>query len=41
MNKDLKKQQEIHDESWRKGLETGKEEFGNLQTNLYVVARKL
>ena len=34
MDEDLKKQQELYDETWRKGLETGKEERGNLQTNL-------
>ncbi len=34
MDENLRKQQEIYDQGWRKGLETGKEERGNLQTNL-------
>ena len=33
-DRDLKKQQELYDEGWRKELEIGKEERGNLQTNL-------
>lgn len=39
MDKDLKKQQEIYDKSWRRGFETGREEFGNLQTNLEFLAK--
>lgn len=39
MDKDLKKQQEIYDKSWRWGFETGREEFGNLQTNLEFLAK--
>jgi len=38
MDEDLKKQQEHYDETWRKGLEAGKEERGNLQTNLEFLA---
>lgn len=38
MDEDLKKQQELYDETWRKGLEAGKEERGNLQTNLEFLA---
>ena len=34
MDKDLKKQQEIYDKSWISSLKSGKEEHGNLQTNL-------
>ena len=34
MDEDLKRQQELYDQTWRKGLEAGKEERGNLQTNL-------
>ncbi len=34
MDEDLRKQQELYDEGWRKELEIGKEERGNLQTNL-------
>jgi len=34
MEESLRKQQERYDETWRKGLEAGKEERGNLQTNL-------
>ena len=34
MNKDLKKQQELYDDVWRKSLRAGKEERGNLQANL-------
>ena len=38
MDKQLKKQQEIYDRSWRSGLKAGKEEYGNLQTNLEFIA---
>ncbi len=34
MDEDLKKQQEHYDIGWRKGLQAGKEQLGNLQTNL-------
>jgi len=34
MDEDLKKQQELYDKGWRKELEAGKEQRGNLQTNL-------
>ena len=34
MDKNLKKQQEIYNKSWRSSLKSGKEERGNLQTNL-------
>ncbi|MHC4693825.1 MAG: class I SAM-dependent methyltransferase [Planctomycetota bacterium] len=34
MDKDLKKQQEIYDKTWISSLKSGKEEHGNLQTNL-------
>ena len=39
MDENLKKQQELYDEGWRKELETGKEERGNLQTNLEFIAQ--
>ena len=39
MDEDLKKQQELYDETWRKGLEAGKEERGNLQTNLEFLTK--
>ena len=38
MDKDLKKQQELYDQTWREGLEAGKEERGNLKTNLGFLA---
>jgi ubiquinone/menaquinone biosynthesis C-methylase UbiE len=38
MDENLKKQQELYDEGWRKELEIGKEERGNLQTNLEFLA---
>jgi len=38
MDEDLKNQQELYDETWRKGLEAGKEDRGNLQTNLEFIA---
>ncbi|HUU16435.1 MAG TPA: methyltransferase domain-containing protein [Sedimentisphaerales bacterium] len=34
MNEELKNQQEIYDKGWRKELAAGKEQRGNLQTNL-------
>jgi ubiquinone/menaquinone biosynthesis C-methylase UbiE len=34
MDENLKKQQELYDWGWRKELQAGKEERGNLQTNL-------
>lgn len=34
MDEELKKQQQLYDQTWRQGLEAGKEERGNLQTNL-------
>ncbi len=38
MDDNLRKQQELYDEGWRKELEIGKEERGNLQTNLEFLA---
>jgi ubiquinone/menaquinone biosynthesis C-methylase UbiE len=38
MDEDLRKQQELYDEGWRKELQIGKEERGNLQTNLEFLA---
>jgi len=38
MDENLKKQQELYDQTWRKGLEAGKEERGNLKTNLEFLA---
>jgi len=38
MNEDLNKQQKRYDESWRYGLSSGREEYGNLQTNLEFLA---
>ncbi len=34
MDEDLKKQQELYDKGWRKELSAGKEQRGNLRTNL-------
>ena len=34
MDENLKKQQELYDRGWRTELQAGKEERGNLQTNL-------
>jgi len=34
MDKDLKEQQELYDKGWRNGLQAGKEQRGNLRTNL-------
>jgi SAM-dependent methyltransferase len=39
MDEDLRRQQELYDEGWRKELEIGKEERGNLQTNLEFLAQ--
>ena len=39
MDENLKKQQELYDEGWRKELKIGKEERGNLQTNLEFLAQ--
>jgi len=39
MDKNLKKQQEVYDKSWRSGLKSGREEYGNLQTNLEFLAQ--
>jgi len=38
MDEDLKKQQEFYDKGWRKELSAGKEQRGNLQTNLEFLA---
>ena len=38
MDENLTKQQELYDETWRKGLEEGTENRGNLQTNLEFLA---
>jgi len=39
MDENLKKQQELYDRGWRKELEAGKEERGNLLTNLEFLAQ--
>jgi 2-polyprenyl-3-methyl-5-hydroxy-6-metoxy-1,4-benzoquinol methylase len=39
MDEDLKKQQELYDKGWRKELAAGKEQGGNLQTNLEFLSR--
>jgi SAM-dependent methyltransferase len=39
MDENFKKQQELYDEGWRKELKIGKEERGNLQTNLEFLAQ--
>lgn len=39
MDENLKKQQELYDEGWRKELKIGKEERGNLKTNLEFLAQ--
>ena len=39
MVENLKKQQQLYDQTWRKGLEAGKEERGNLQANLEFLAK--
>lgn len=39
MDENLRKQQELYDKGWRKELEIGKEERGNLQTNLEFLDR--
>ena len=38
MDEDLKKQQELYDKGWCKELSAGKEQRGNLQTNLEFLA---
>jgi len=38
MDENLIKQQELYDRGWRKELQAGKEERGNLQTNLEFLA---
>ncbi len=38
MDEDLKKQQELYDQGWRKELSAGKEQRGNLRTNLEFLA---
>jgi ubiquinone/menaquinone biosynthesis C-methylase UbiE len=39
MDENLKKQQELYDQGWRKELQAGKEERGNLVTNLEFLAQ--
>ncbi|UCC97914.1 MAG: class I SAM-dependent methyltransferase [Phycisphaerales bacterium] len=39
MDEDLKKQQQLYNEGWGKELRAGKEERGNLQTNLEFLAQ--
>jgi len=39
MDEDLKKQQELYDKGWRKELSAGKEQRGNLRTNLEFLAQ--
>ena len=39
MDEDLKKQQERYDQTWRNGLEIGKEQRGNLQKNLEFLTK--
>ena len=39
MDENLKKQQELYDRGWREELQAGKEERGNLQTNLEFLAQ--
>jgi len=39
MDENLIKQQELYDRGWRKELQAGKEERGNLQTNLEFLAQ--
>ena len=39
MNENFKKQQELYDRGWRTELQAGKEERGNLQTNLEFLAQ--
>ncbi len=38
MDENLKKQQELYDDGWRKELAAGKEQRGNIQTNLEFLA---
>ncbi len=39
MDERLKQQQDLYDHGWRSGLEKGKEQRGNLETNLGFLAR--
>jgi 2-polyprenyl-3-methyl-5-hydroxy-6-metoxy-1,4-benzoquinol methylase len=39
MDEELKKQQALYDEAWREGLQKGKEQRGNVQTNIEFLAR--
>ena len=39
MDQELKEQQQLYDRTWRKGLEAGKEQRGNLQTNLEFLTK--
>jgi len=39
MEEKLKKQQQLYDQTWRKGLDAGKEERGNLKTNLEFLTK--
>ncbi len=39
MDEQLKEQQDLYDRGWQGGLEKGKEQRGNLQTNLEFLAR--
>lgn len=39
MDERLKQQQDLYDHGWRSGLDQGKEQRGNLQTNLDFLAR--
>ena len=39
MDEDLKKQQELYDQGWRKELSAGKEQRGNLRTNLEFLTK--
>ena len=39
MDRELEEQQQLYDRTWRKGLEAGKEQRGNLQTNLEFLAK--
>lgn len=39
IDEELKKQQQLYDRTWRKGLDAGKEQRGNLQTNLEFLSK--
>ncbi len=39
MDEDIRKQQELYDKGWRQVLAAGKEQAGNLQTNLEFLSR--